>query len=143
VPKHAAALLVEGEEPVRPERSGRGRSGAYPACRCLLVDLSDDGRLHLVDPPLDMESLWLPGYGVGHCGLHIVVAVDRAAYHVSRSRLPHEGIVGALASLLALHLVGERGDREQELVGRVLQGALAILEVVEDAYARRDICFSA
>ena len=46
--------------------------------------------------------------------------------------------MGALPRLLALHLVGEGGDREEELVRRALQGALAVLEVVEDAHARRD-----
>ena len=49
--------------------------------------------------------------------------------------LPEQGVIGALAGLLPLHLGGEVGQREHNLVRRTVERALAIIEVEEDPHA--------
>lgn len=50
---------------------------------------------------------------------------------------PHHGVVRALARLLALQFVGERGQGQNDLVGRRVERPLAVLEK-EYAQARCD-----
>src|SRR2546422_6893081 len=50
-------------------------------------------------------------------------------------RLPEQGVVRALPGLLPLHLRGEVGQREHDLVHRAVERALAVIEVEEDPHA--------
>src|SRR5881628_3769902 len=70
------------------------------------------------------------------CASLIVVAVNPAAGHVERLRLPEHGVVRALPGLLPLHLRGEVGQREHDLVHGAVERALAIIEVEEDPHAK-------
>src|SRR5260370_8088682 len=68
----------------------------------------------------------------------VAVGKDPATRHVAGHRpLPHR-VRRPLPGLLAFKLIGERRDGQHELVGRRLQGALAVLEIEEDPHARRD-----
>ena len=70
--------------------------------------------------------------------LDVVVPEDAAAGDVAGPRLAEHGVRGALARLVALHLVGEAGDAHHELVGRGVERALAVLEIEPHAHARGD-----
>lgn len=53
------------------------------------------------------------------------------------SRLAEQGIIGALARLLALEFIGEGCYGHQELVGRAVKGAFAILKNRQTRERRR------
>ena len=72
-----AAPPAAAEERVRRERSGRARSGEYPTLPLPSRRSLGDGRLHLIDSPLDVEPLRLPSQDVGQRDLDVVVPVDR------------------------------------------------------------------
>ena len=57
--------------------------------------------------------------------------------HMPRPGLPAHGIVGALPRLVAFDFIREAADGQEDLVGRGVEGALAILQVVDDANSRR------
>jgi hypothetical protein len=54
------------------------------------------------------------------------------------TRLPLHRIVGALAGLLALEFVGERRQRQHDLVGRRVERPFSVLQVKEHAHTRLD-----
>jgi hypothetical protein len=115
-----------------------------PARRGLLEDLADNRGLGLIDSSFDVEPFRLSSHRVRQRHLDIVVTVHGTARDIPRSRLPHEGVVSALARLLAFHFIRKGRDREEELVRRALQGALPVLQVIEDAHTPAVmICFNA
>ena len=67
--------------------------------------------------------------------LDVVVAEHAPAGDVAGLRLPLHRVVGALPRLLALELVGERRQRQHDLVGGGVERPLAVLEVEEHAHA--------
>src|SRR5215468_9722688 len=66
---------------------------------------------------------------------HIVVAIDLAAGDVAASRQTQERVVCPLLCSLALHLGGESGEREHDLLGGRVERALPVVEVVEEPNA--------
>ena len=98
-----------------------------------LEDPPHDGRLGLVDLPVDMGA---GPIRAGH--RHIVVPVLAAGRHMARPGFPHHGVPRPGAGLDPFHLVGEGGDRQEELLGRAVQRALPVLQVVEDPDPGRD-----
>jgi hypothetical protein len=72
-------------------------------------DAADHDGLGFVDAPLDMEPPPLD--------VDVVVAEHAPAGDVPGPSLPEHGVVGALARLFALEFIGERGQRQHDLVG--------------------------
>src|SRR5262249_33448173 len=105
-PGEALALCAEGAE--APARGG-----------LLLVYTTNH-----VEPPAG-----------GRAAVDVVVAVDAAAGDMEGARLALERVIGPLARALALELVGVGGDAQEQLVGRRVDRALAVLEVQEHAHA--------
>ena len=113
---------------------GLGHAGEAPARRTALEELTHHGGLLRIDLPRDVLPLGTAvGPGSGH--LDVVVTVDAPAGDVPGARLAEEGIMGALLRALPLELARVAGDGEQDLIGGRVEGALAVLEVVEDADA--------
>jgi hypothetical protein len=67
--------------------------------------------------------------------LHIAVPVHDAARDVAGERLPPERLMRPLPRFLPLHLGGEVGQREHDLVHGRVERPLTILELEEHAHA--------
>jgi hypothetical protein len=93
---------------------------------------TNDGGFGLVNGPFDVGTL-----SVRSEDLDVVVAEHPAASHLPGFGLPKHRVVRALPGLFSLELVGERRQREHDLVGRTVEGALAVLEVKEHPHAGR------
>jgi hypothetical protein len=104
-----------------------------PKPRAEVEDPPHDVGLGVVDLPSDV-----PAGPARARHRHVVVAEDAAARDVARLRFPAQGVVGALSGLLAFELVGERGQREHDLVGGGIERPLPILEVEEHPHAAGD-----
>jgi hypothetical protein len=85
-----------------------------------------------------MERLRSTRDRIGRAHLDVGAPVDGTARDIAGASLSHQGVVGSLSSLLALHLVGKGGHGEKELIGGTLQHPLAVFETVEDAHPRGD-----
>jgi hypothetical protein len=101
-----------------------------------LEDPPHDRCLGLVDLPVHMGTTPIRA---GH--RHIVVPVLAARRYMARARLPHHCVPSARTGLDPLHLVGEGGHGEEELLGRTVEGPLPVLQVVEDTDPAVMSCF--
>src|SRR5262245_36501141 len=106
-------------------QSFRDRADAS-AGRTKREDLAHDSRLGVVDTALNMRAptIWPEDR-------HVVVPEHTPTGDFAPLRFPPHRIVRALARLLAFEFVGERGQREQDLVGRGIEGSLPVLKVEE------------
>jgi hypothetical protein len=99
-------------------------------------DTPHDGRLGLEDAALDVIAL-----AVRREDRDVLVPEHHAPGDVAGQSLAAHGIVGPLSRLVAFDLVREAADGQEDLVGRGIEGALAVLQVVDDADAARDDLF--
>jgi hypothetical protein len=95
-----------------------------------LEDATHDRSLIGVDTPLDVRPL-----AVRPEDLDVVVAEHTAAGNMAGACLPLHRVVRSLPCFLPLKLVGERGQRQHDLVGRRIERSLAVFEVEEDSHA--------
>ena len=64
--------------------------------------------------------------------MHMIVAKHGAASDFFPFRFSFHGIMGPLSALLAFHFRTERGEREHDLVHRVVELPFPIFQVKED-----------
>src|SRR3974390_186792 len=95
-----------------------------------LEDAANNCGIGVIDAARDVRAA-----SIGPEHVDVVVPEGTAAGHVAGLCLPIHRVAGALACLLALKLIGERGERQHDLVGGGVQRPLAILHVEPDVYA--------
>jgi hypothetical protein len=107
-----------------------GDPGVADTARAQLENALHDSGLARVDPPLDMRAL-----ARGIRDLNALIAKTNVPAAVACTCLAEHRVGDTLARLLALELVGERGQRKHDLVCRGVERPLTVLEVEEHAHA--------
>ena len=64
--------------------------------------------------------------------MNVIIAIHRAASDFFPFSFPSHGIMLSLSVLLAFHFRTERGEREHDLVHRVVELPFPIFEIKED-----------
>src|SRR5262249_12307002 len=102
-----------------------------PAFGGPLEDATDHGRLCWIDHSSSGGAV-CPATRSRRAASGVALAVALAARDIAASRQTQERIVSPLLCPLALHLGGESGERQHDLLGGRVERALPVVEVVKD-----------